>query len=243
MMDFQGKVALVTGASMGIGRATAMIFAERNATLVLVDRDPAGLQTLADELKAMGITALTYEGDVRDEARVNELVADAEEKLGKIDILVNNAGIYKTNCMPFTEQKSDYWREKIDINILGTMYFTKAVLDGMIARGYGRIINIASVAGMYGIVNMVDYSMTKGAIISFTKALAKEVTAKGVLVNCVSPGNIWDGSAQDPSGSLSYMYRSGTPRECAEMIVFLASEEASFCAGCNYTVDGCRKKM
>lgn len=242
-MDYQGRYALVTGASKGIGLATARLMAERNANLILVDVDEEGLNAAAEAVRAEGRQALTYVCDVQDEQRVNEVVADALKKVGRIDILVNNAGIYREYAAHFADMNSDYWRKQINVNILGTMYFTHAVLGGMLENHYGRIVNIASVAGVYGIANMVPYSMTKGAIISFTVALAKEVTEQGVLVNAVSPGNISASGANQIHPHLSFANRSGTPRECAEVICFLASDEASFVSGQNYLVDGCRKQM
>jgi NAD(P)-dependent dehydrogenase (short-subunit alcohol dehydrogenase family) len=142
---------------------------------------------------------------------------------------------------PFAQSESAHWRKKIDINIYGTLYFTRGVINSMLEQNYGRIINIASVAGTYGLANMVDYSLTKGAILAFSKALAREVTGSGVLVNTVSPGNINPDPNFTPKSS--YMNRSGHPRECAEAICFLASDKASFISGCDYVVDGCRRKL
>lgn len=240
-MDFQGRAALITGASRGIGLAVAVKLAKNHADLALVDVDEQGLREAQERLKEYGGKVLIYECDVRDEARVQAVCAEAERQLGKIDILVNNAGIYRAHCVPFAESESAFWKDKIDVNILGTMYFTRALIGGMLARHDGRIINLASVAGVYGIVNMVDYSMTKGAIIGFTHALAKEVAAQGVLVNAVSPGSIDDDPALMPQHS--FIGRSGSFAECAEVVCFLASKEASYVAGQNYLVDGCRKLL
>ena len=159
---------------------------------------------------------------------------------GGIDILVNNAGIFRAHYQPFKDQISAYWKQKIEINILGTMYCTHAVMPGMMERRYGRIINVSSVAGVYGLRNMVDYSMTKGAVIAFTKALAKELGPSNITVNAVAPGNI---STYSELPELSFLGRSGTAEECANVITFLASDEASFVSGQNYQVDGCRRTM
>ena len=240
-MDFHGKSAIVTGASIGIGRATAEQLAKYGCGVTLVDVDADRLNELADRLRADGADILVCVCDVSDEARVNEVVKEATEHFGKVDIMVNNAGIWR-RWMPFLETTSDMWKHYIDVNILGTMYFAHAVLGQMVERGYGRIINVASVAGVYGNANMADYSMTKGAILSFTYGLAREAAEHGVAVNCVSPGNI--GSKPGDGGeSLSYLARRGTPEECANVICFLASDEASYVSGVNYTVDGCRKKI
>ena len=119
---------------------------------------------------------------------------------------------------------------------------TSAVLPGMYSRGYGKIVNVGSVAATYGIINMVDYSMTKGAVVSFTAGLAREAIQHGVYVNCVSPGNIASTDVNNQP-ALAYIGRSGSPEECANVILFLASDDASYVSGVNYIVDGCRKKI
>ena len=240
-MDFTGRTALITGASQGIGRAAAIEFAEFHADVVLLDVNYEGLEKVKAEIAPFGVRVEIYECDISDEARVNEVCADAIEKMGKIDILVNNAGLWRGSC-PFAESDSAVWRRKIDVNVLGMLYMTRALINPMIERGWGRVINIASVAGVYGIANMADYSLTKGAMISFTVALAKEVTEKGVLVNCVSPGSVSNGD-EPTETPLSFMGRTGTHRENANLICFLASDEASYISGQNIQIDGCRKKM
>ena len=138
----------------------------------------------------------------------------------------------------------------MDVNVFGTVYCTRAVLPDMIEAGYGRIINVASVAGVYGNANMVHYSATKGAVISMTRALAKEVADKGITVNAVSPGSVTssetnaldDLEATVPS-QLAFMNRTGSPMENAHLICFLASDEAAYISGQNIQIDGCRKTM
>ena len=135
----------------------------------------------------------------------------------------------------------------INVNIMGVVYCTKAVLPKMLENSYGRIVNVASVAGVYGNANMVHYSATKGALIAMTKALAKEVADKGVLVNCVSPGSVSPSENKDmnyfENSELSFMGRTGTDMENANLICFLASDEASYISGQNIQIDGCRKKQ
>ena len=245
-MKFQGKVAMITGASVGIGRAVALGLAEQGADLVLLDINTEKLLQVEEEVKKHGHKVLAYECDISDEDRVYEVVAKAEKQLGKIDILVNNAALWRDK-VPFAETSSALWKKYLDINIMGVYYCTKAVIIGMVKRGYGRIINVASVAGVYGNARMVHYSTTKGALIAMTKALAKEVTESGVLVNCVSPGSVSPSDNEDidffkPS-ELSFMGRTGTDRENANLILFLASDEASYIAGQNIQIDGCRKKQ
>ncbi|MDF2722314.1 MAG: hypothetical protein K0Q59_1989 [Paenibacillus sp.] len=242
-MDFTGKTVIVTGAAQGIGHATAILLAEHHANLVITDINEAALLELEKELTAMDVQVKAIVCDVSNEQQVGQAVAEALRRFGKIDALINNAGIYTEGVMPFVESSSDYWKRKIDINILGTMYFTHAVLGSMIKNEYGRIVNIGSVAGVYGIRKMVDYSMTKGAVIAFTHALAKEVGPYGITVNTVSPGNILAKPSGKNNTELSFLGRSGTTRECANVICFLASDDASYVSGQNYQVDGSRKSM
>lgn len=163
-----------------------------------------------------------------------------------IEILINNAAIWR--CWDeFMNVSTDEWKKFIDINIMGTVYFTRAVLPGMLDNKYGRIINVSSVAGVYGNANMVHYSATKGAINAMTKGLAKEVAAKGITVNSVCPGSVSPSDNPDinhyePS-ELSFMGRTGTDAENANLIAFLASDEASYISGQNIQIDGCRKKQ
>lgn len=245
-MNFKKQVAFVTGASVGIGRSTALELAEYGAGLILLDINFEKLQAVKEELKAYTENILIYHCDISDEARVSEVVADAFAHFGRIDILVNNAALWRCSA-DFVDTPTDEWRKFFDVNVMGTVYVTKAVLPHMIAQGYGRIINVASVAGVYGNRKMAHYSASKGAVISFTKALAKEVAKQGILVNAVSPGSVSPAEEDDVNfckpTELSYMGRTGTDRENANLICFLASEQASYITGENIQIDGCRKKL
>ena len=245
-MKFENKVAMITGAAVGIGRATAIEMAKEGAKLALLDINPETLDALKKELEAYPVEVEVYVCDISDLDRVNEVVTDAIQKLGKIDILVNNAALWRDRAS-FVESDVNLWKKYFDINVLGTVYVTKAVLPGMLEREWGRVINVASVAGVYGNAKMSHYSATKGAVISLTRALAKEVSNKGVLVNAVSPGSVSPSADLDidytqPS-ELSFMGRTGSDRENANLICFLASEDASYIAGQNIQIDGCRKKQ
>ena len=243
-MEFSNKVALITGAAVGIGRATAIVMAQKGATLVLVDINGETLDELKKELKQYTDKLLSFICDVSDEAAVYRVVEESLKTFGKIDILVNNAALWRCRT-PFVETPTDEWKRFIDINVMGTVYFTKAVLPSMLENSWGRVINVASVAGVYGNANMVHYSATKGAVIAFTRALAKEVTDKGVLVNSVSPGSVSPSDNLDidftKESGLSFMGRTGSDRENANLICFLASEEASYISGQSIQIDGCRK--
>ena len=245
-MEFSGKIALVTGAAVGIGRACAIKLAEGGATVVAVDISADGVERVKGEIEAKGGTAYAYSCDVSDEAAVVALCDDVKAKLGGVDILVNNAAIWRT-WKPFSEVSYDEWRKFMDINVMGTVYFTKELIDGMVERGWGRVINIASVAGVYGNRNMVQYSATKGAVIAMTKALAKEVAGTGVTVNATSPGSVSDSANPDidftSESDLSYMGRTGSGAENAGLVCYLASEAASYVSGQNIQIDGCRKRL
>ena len=244
-MDFTGKTAIVTGAAVGVGKATAIQLASYGANVVMVDRNEETLEKSKAEIPQQeGI--MTAVCDVTDAAAITECVKKAVERFGKVDILVNNAGIWRT-WASFLDTSIEDWKQYIDVNVMGTVYFTKAVLPVMLENGWGRIVNVASVAGVYGNANMVHYSATKGAILSFTKALAKEVADRGVTVNSTSPGMV--NTSKDPDidatqpNSASYVGRTGSARENAELICFLASEKAAFISGQNVLIDGCRKSI
>ena len=246
MKRFEDQVALITGASVGIGRATAICMAEQGANLVLVDINGAGLAKVKDELLSYGTRILCYEADVTDEKRAGEIVSEAEQILGRIDILINNAALWRDRSL-FLETETALWRRYLDINVMGTVYYTQAVLGGMVSRGYGRIVNVASVAGVYGNRKMVHYSATKGALISMSRALAKEVAADGVTVNAVSPGTVSPSTQADmdyvQSSEANFTGRTGSDRENADLICFLASREAGYINGQNIQIDGCRRRL
>ena len=245
-MRFENKTAIVTGAAVGIGRAVALKLAQEGANVVLVDVNDKKLSEVKEVLKGCTNIVMTFVCDVTDENAVYEIVSKAEKVFGKIDILVNNAALWRC-WAPFTDTPTDEWKKFIDVNIMGVVYFTKAVLPKMIVNGYGRIINVGSGAGVYGNANMAHYSATKGALIAMTKSLAKEVADKGVLVNCVPPGSVSPSEKKDmkyfENSELSFMGRTGTDMENANLICFLASDEASYISGQNIQIDGCRKKQ
>jgi len=249
-MKFSGKTALITGAASGIGRATALTFAENGANVILIDIDSEKLENVKKEASKYTENILIYQCDVSNETQVYEVVNEAKKTFGKIDILINNAAVFR--CWnDFLSTSTDEWRKYIDVNIMGVVYFTKAVLSDMIEKGYGKIINVASVAGVYGNANMAHYSATKGAVIALTQALAKEVADKGVIVNSVSPGTV--SPSENPNTSyiiqdntakeLTYMGRSGSHQENANLIRFLAGDESPYLSGQNIQIDGCRRRI
>lgn len=245
-MRFAGKTAIVTGAARGIGRAVTLKFAMEGARVVAIDINTEELSRLKGELKEYTEDILCLECDISDEARVKSVAVEVLEKFKKIDILVNNAALWKYHC-GFIDVPTEMWKKFFDVNVMGTMYVTKAFLGNMIENAYGRIINVASVAGVYGLSSMAPYSATKGAVIAMTKSLAKEVVKKGILVNSVSPGSVSPGENLDYNSyvesPLPFIGRTGTDMENANLICFLASDEASYISGQNIQIDGCRKTM
>lgn len=240
MYNFKNKNAIITGAGKGIGKATAIKLASDGCNLLLIDIDEEALNKTKGLLKSYNVNIEAKKIDISNEEDVNCAVSDYIKRNKKIDVLINNASIYHHHCS-FETSDTNEWKNKININILGTVFMCKAVVGHMINNKYGKIINLASVAGVYGDAGMVDYATTKGAIIAFTKSLAKEISGCGINVNAVSPGTIDVGSGNLPEHS--FIGRSGTPEECANLIAFLASDEASYISGQNYQIDGCRRRM
>lgn len=246
-MRFENQVVMITGASVGIGRAAALKFAQEGASLVLADVDARGLEALRTELAALtSAAALTFVCDVSDRQAVESMAAEALLKLGKIDVLVNNAALWRCSSS-FMDTPMEDWKKFLEVNVMGVVYCTHAVLGNMLERGHGSVINVASVAGVYGNANMVHYSATKGALLAFTKALAKETAHRGVRINSVSPGTVSPSSNHDPHfhqpSAMNYMGRTGTDMENADLIAFLASDEASYISGQNILIDGVRKNI
>lgn len=241
-MKFEGKTALVTGAAAGIGKAVAIKLAKEGAKVAIIDVDAEKLEPVKKEILAFTKDVAALKCDISNETEVYETVKVIEDTFGRVDILINNAAVWR--CWDsFVSTSTDEWRKFIDINVLGTVYCTKAVLPKMLENKYGKIVNVSSVAGVYGNANMVHYSATKGAVIAMTKALAKEVIDKGVYVNCVSPGTVSPEMDTASPNELSYLGRQGTCNENANLICFLASDDATYIAGQNIQIDGCRKKQ
>ncbi len=245
-MNFSGKTALITGAAMGLGYAVAVYFADLGADLVLLDLNKEGLDTVKTECEKKGVKVATFSCDISNEQEVYSVVDEAEKLFGKIDFLINNAAIWREQSA-FLETSTATWKRFLDINVMGTVFVTRAVLRGMAKRKYGKIVNVSSVAGHFGNTKMVHYSATKGAVIAMTSALAKEVVNDGINVNCISPGTV----SPTPDGNIDFygtsdlnrMGRTGTGRENASLIAYLCSDEARYIVGQNILIDGCRSKI
>jgi NAD(P)-dependent dehydrogenase (short-subunit alcohol dehydrogenase family) len=238
-MKFRNRVAIVTGAANGIGKATALKLAEEGAQVALLDLKQEKVDEVAETIRSTGGTALPLALDVSNRDEVNVAAGRILADFGQIDILVNCAGMGWHRQPYFRDMTEEEWERIIDVNLKGTLYFTHAVLDHMIAREYGRIVNIASIAAKVGIPKLAVYAASKGAIISFTKSMAMELGRHGITVNSVSPGLVaHDEKLHSSDGT--FLGRCGRPSEMAAVIVFLASEEASFVTGADYLVDGGR---
>jgi len=240
------RIAVVTGAARGIGLATAERLAREGATVVAVDRDYDLQLREAEALTAQGLAVHAAQCDVGDRASVEACVRNVEARHGRIDILVNNAGI-AGRAAPLTEVTDQDWDDMIRIDLTSVFLCCRAVLPGMLARGRGRIINVASIAGKEGNPNMVPYSTAKAGVIGFTKALAREVAQKGIYVNAVAPAVIETPILQQLTPEqVQYMVqriplgRVGQPHEVAALIAWLASDECSFTTGQCVDISGGR---
>jgi len=231
--DFTGRVALVTGGASGIGAATAHLLTEGGAKVAVFDRDSTN-----------GFLSLT--GDMTRSADLEEAVRRTEADLGPLDVLVNSAGI-PGRSLPTVDVTDDEWEHVMAVNANGSFYAVRAALPGMVERGYGRIVLVASIAGKEGNPMAAAYSASKAAVIALTKAIGKDVAGTGVLVNCVAPAvietPILAGISQE---HVDYMVeriplgRMGRADEVAAMVCWLASEDCSFSTGATYDVSGGR---
>lgn len=240
-MNLKNKTAIVTGTASGIGKGIALRFAAEGAAVAGFDIAFEKAQETAKTIQESGGTAIAFEADVTKYAVVKEAVAKVLAEFGHIDILVNCAGAYRQ--MDFKDQEPKDWEWILNLNVNGTLNCTRAVINHMIEREYGRIINISSIAAEVGIKRMADYSASKGAIVSFTRALAMEVGPHSITVNSVAPGAILLGPPKGTAYQNTGIYLprpGGTPADVAAVVAFLASDEAAFVTGANYTVDGGR---
>jgi 3-oxoacyl-[acyl-carrier protein] reductase len=241
--NLDGRVALVTGASQGIGKACALELAEAGAQVVLGSRNLAKLEDAAKEIEALGRKALPLQLDVSSRNSVLEGVAKVIESWGKIEILVNNAGITRDNLV--LRMKPDDWEAVLRTNLDGAYHCIKAVLPGMVKQRYGRIINITSVVAQSGNPGQANYVASKAGLIGLTKAVAMEVASRNITVNAIAPGFISTAMTERLAEEIQKrildmipLGRMGTDREVACGVRFLASEESGYITGHVLNING-----
>jgi 3-oxoacyl-[acyl-carrier protein] reductase len=242
MIDLSGRVALVTGASRGIGRAIALKLAAQGATIVAAAREQNAAATV-EEITAAGGKAEVASVDVADAAAIDALIAGTLARHGQIDILVNNAGITKDQLL--LRMKRADWDAVIATNLTGAFALTQAVLKPMIRQKGGRIVCISSVVGQSGNAGQANYAASKAGLIGFAKSVAQEVASRNITVNVVAPGLIETdmtraitGDAREEWAARIPLKRLGTPDDIAAAVCFLASPEASYITGQVLAVNG-----
>lgn len=236
------KVALITGASRGIGKAIAKKFSDNNYNIVInYTSDKTNLEELKKEFE--GTEVLFVKADVSDFAQCEDMIKEAIDKFGKIDVLVNNAGITRDNLL--MRMKEEDFESVLNVNLKGTFNVTKNVIPYMMKKRSGKIVNIASVVGVSGNAGQANYAASKAGIIGFTKSIAKELASRNIYANAVAPGfiatdmtDVLSDSVKENINSQIPMKRMGTADEVANVVYFLGSEESSYITGQVLNVDG-----
>lgn len=241
-MRLQHKVAIVTGASMGIGRATALRLAQEGASVIINARTAELANKLLEEIKNSGWEGTVCLGDVGQKPEAQNLIDMAIKEYGRLDILVNNAGIYANQLL--NEMADEQWDDILRVNLTGTFHCCRFASEHMIKQGYGKIVNVSSYAGIQGMPTQSNYSAAKAGVIGFTKALAKELGPHGITVNVIAPFAMTRLLENAPKDFLALwidktaLKRVGEPVEVANLILYLASDESSYVTGQLINVDG-----
>jgi 3-oxoacyl-[acyl-carrier protein] reductase len=240
-MTLENKVAFITGARRGIGRAIALRYAQAGADCILLARSAP--EELAEEIRGLGRRALALAVDVSDGDAVDAAVKQAVSEFGKIDILVNNAGINDDGLL--IRMKLEQWRRVLDVNLTGAFHCTKAVVRPMLKNDAGRVINISSVIGQMGNAGQANYAASKAGLIGFTKSIAKELGSRGITVNAIAPGFITTDMTSEMSEEARAQLLQNIPlgalgeaEDVAEAALFLASDAARYITGQVLNVDG-----
>jgi 3-oxoacyl-[acyl-carrier protein] reductase len=243
MTESAGRIALVTGASQGIGRACALALAKAGANVALAARNTAKLAEVQAEIEAAGGQAASFAMDVANEESIKAGAAAVQERFGKVEILVNNAGITRDDLM--LRMKRADWDDVLTTNLTGTFLLTQALLRAMMKNRWGRIINISSVVGRTGQAGQVNYAAAKAGLIGMTRSLAREVASRGITVNAVAPGYVETPmtAVLDEKQTAAMLAaipvgRAGTDEEIAHAVVYLASEHAGYVTGHVLDVNG-----
>ncbi len=248
-MRLAGKVALVTGGAAGIGRATALLFAQEGAAVAVVDLDGAGAEEVAQEIRKDGGRALALAGDVSCAADCQRVVERTVEKLGRLDVLFNNAGIIRRANVLETSEAD--WDRAMAVNVKSVFLMSKCAIPVMARAGGGAIVNTGSGWGLVGGQNAVSYCASKGAVVNLTRAMALDHGDQNVRVNCVCPGDTDTGMLRDEARQLGEseaeflvaaadrpLGRLGRPEEVAQAVLYLVSDASSFVTGTTLVVDG-----
>ena len=236
-MGFNNRVAVVTGGAGGIGRATCRMFLEKGVAVALTDITEEKATQAAEALKSLG-NIRGYEMNICDSASVKEASTRILNEFGKVDILINNAGSWPRT--PFSDMDEASWLKVIDINLNGTFRVTRAFIESMCNNGYGRVINLGSIAGEVGLPRYSAYSASKAGVIMLTKTLAMEYAKMNITFNCVSPGMVSGTDGEPTPTKGTWLGRTGGRDEMARLIVFLADDDSGFITGADYTIDGGR---
>ena len=243
MPTLQGRIALVTGASQGIGRACALELARHGATVALAARQVDKLEAVAAEIREAGGTAEAFALDISSEESIKAAAKEIIAKLGKVEILVNNAGITRDTLV--LRMKRDDWDSVLSTNLTGSFLLTQALISPMMKNRWGRIINITSVVGEIGQAGQVNYAASKAGLVGMTKALAREFASRNITVNAVAPGFVETAMTHVLSdeqkaffGTQIPLGRPGTDKEVSYAVAFLASEEAGYITGHTLDVNG-----
>lgn len=249
MNRLQDKVAITTGAGLGIGRAIALLFAKEGASVIVADVNHEAGQATVDEITTAGAKAIFAACDVSDSNQVQDMIKVAVQTYDRIDILVNNAGISEIGTVVDTDE--DTWDRVIGVNLRGVYLCSKYAIPYILKQGGGAVINIASVAGLAGLRNGAAYNASKGSVVLLTKNMALDFAEQGIRVNCVCPGatvtpmyEAGIAHCEDPEARRAQMTllrplgRLGEPRETAQTVLFLACEESSYITGTVVVVDG-----
>ncbi|HMT69086.1 MAG TPA: 3-oxoacyl-[acyl-carrier-protein] reductase [Saprospiraceae bacterium] len=243
MRTLDGRIAIVTGGSSGLGKATLIKFASLGATVINWDINQERGEALVNELKTKGYTTYFFRLNTANYDDVNQAATNIIGQFGKIDILVNNAGI--TRDATLLKMTNDHWQQVIDVNLTGVFNCTKAVSPYMVDKGYGRIISISSVVGLFGNFGQTNYAAAKAGVIAMTKTWAKELGRKGINVNAVAPGfirtEILDAMPEEALDKMKAkvpLQKLGNAEDIANVNAFLASDEADYINGATISVDG-----